>query len=157
MAYGRRMSFRLPLSALLSQALAAFTIEFEREIGEAGFGDLSLALGSNALRFLGEDGLRIGEVAALAGVSKQAASQQVAYLEKQGYVQVGPDPEDSRAKVVRLTAKGRRSQEVCRPLLGEVERRWRRRYGREEVRRLRASLEVLVSQLEETLPHYPSR
>lgn len=150
--------FRLPLSALFAQALAAFTLEFEREVADAGFPDLSLALGSNALRFLDSDeDLRIGAIAARAGVSKQAASQQVAHLEKHGYVEVGPDPEDSRAKVVRLTPRGRRSQEVCRPLLDKVEHRWEERYGPEVVRSLRTSLEALVIQLEDTLPHYPSR
>lgn len=151
------MAFRLPLSALLSQALAAFTVEFEQEVADAGFPDLTLALGSNVLRFLDEDGLRVGRIASLAGVSKQAVSQQVGYLEKRGYVEVATDPDDSRAKLIRLTERGTLSQEVCRPLLGTIEERWERRYGHVPVRGLRESLETVLSQLDETLPHYPSR
>ncbi len=149
------MPFPLPLPALLSQALAAFTIEFEQEMAEAGFPELSLALGANVMRFLGEDGLRIGALAELAGVSKQAISQQVAYLEKHGFVYTEADPADSRAKIVRLTERGLKSQEVCRPLFGAVERHWRRRYGRHDVLALRDALEAIVGQLDDELPHYP--
>lgn len=92
----------------------------------------------------------------LAGVSKQAISQQVGHLEKCGYITTEPDPADSRAKIVRLTARGLRSQEVCRPLFGTVERRWRRRYGRDKVFALRDSLEAIVGQIDDELPHYPT-
>jgi DNA-binding MarR family transcriptional regulator len=151
------MAFRLPLSALLSQVLTAFTAEFEEQVSASGYPELSLALGSNVLRFLDEKGLRIGALAQLAGVTKQALSQQVAYLEKHGYVTVEPDPDDQRAKVVRLTARGRETRDVCRPLFADIERRWQRRYGRDEVRRLREALEALAGQLGERLPHYPAR
>jgi len=147
---------RQPLSALLSQLLALFTAEWEREMAEAGFGDLTLATGSNVLRFLGEEGLRIGAIAQRAGVSKQAISQQVAYLERRGYVRVEPDPHDSRAKVVSLTERGQATREVARPLFWTLEERWAERYGAEEVARLRQALEAVVSQLGGGLPHYPA-
>jgi len=149
-------TFQLPLSALLSQVLTAFTVEFERELAQAGWPEMSLSMGSNVMRFLDEDGLRIGTIAELAGVSKQAISQQVAFLERNGYVAVGPDPHDSRAKVVRLTEHGRSTRDVCRPLFGTVQQRWERRYGRAEIRQLRAALEAVVGQLDDGLPHYPS-
>lgn len=151
----RGIAFRPPLSALLSQVLTAFTIEFERGVADSGHPEMSLAMGSNVMRFLGEDGLRIGAIADLAGVSKQAVSQQVAYLEKHGYVAVEPDPADDRAKVVRLTERGFETRDVCRPLFATIERRWERRYGRDVVRCLRESLEAVVSQLDADLPHYP--
>ena len=152
------MAFQLPISALLAQALSAFTTEFDRAVASAGFPDLSLALGSNVLRFLDEEhGIRSSMIASLAGVSKQAVSQQVVYLAEHGYVTITPDPADSRAKLVRLTKMGRRSQEVCRPIFGSIEQRWKRHYGRDEMRSLRTSLEAVVAQLDGTLPHYPVR
>lgn len=151
------MAFRMPLSALLAQALAAFTVEFEQEIADAGYPDLSLALGSNVLRFLDEEGLRIGEIAERAGVSKQAISQQVTYLEKHGYLRVEPDPDDSRARLVYLTRRGRTSQERCRPLFGVVERRWQARFGTDNVHSLREALEAIVEQVGARYPHYPAR
>ncbi len=151
------MTFRLPLSALLSQVLTAFTTEFDHDVVAAGYPELSLPLGSNVMRFLSEDGLRIGIIAELAGVSKQAISQQISYLERHGYVAVEPDPGDNRAKVVRLTRLGTETRDVCRPLFATIERRWQRVYGADEVRRLRDALEALTSQLDSHLPHYPPR
>jgi DNA-binding MarR family transcriptional regulator len=151
------MTIPLPLSALLAQALAAFTMDFEREVAAAGYPDLSLALGSNVLRLLDEHGMRIGSIAERAGVTKQAISQQVAYLERHGYVSVEPDPEDSRAKVVRLTNRGRDSQDACRPLFGVLERRWRARYGSGHVVALRDSLDAIVGQVDMELAHYQPR
>lgn len=150
------MSFRLPLSALLSQVLTAFTSEFESEVAAAGHPELSLALGSNILRFLDEEGLRMGSLAELAGVSKQAISQQVAYLEQHGHVAVEPDPDDGRARVVRLTTFGAQTRAVCRPLFGTIEQRWEERYGSDSVGRLREALESLVDDLGDGLPHYPT-
>lgn len=147
------MTFRLPLSALLSQVLTAFTAEFEQEVAAAGYPELSLSLGSNVMRFLSEEGLRIGIIAELAGVSKQAISQQVTYLERHGYVAVEPDPDDNRAKVVRLTPLGAETRDVCRPLFGTIEQRWQRRYGVDHVRGLRAGLEALSRQLDSPPPH----
>lgn len=147
---------RLPLSALLSQALAAFTEDFEQELAAAGHGDVSLALGSNVLRFLGPDeGLRVGAIAELAGVSKQAISQQLVHLERIGQVEVGPDPRDGRAKVVRLTREGVATRDVARSLFGLVERRWARRHGDTTVRALRTALEEVVGALDDDLPHAP--
>lgn len=119
--------------------------EFERRLAAAGFPDLSFALGNNVLRSLNtERGVRLGSLVESSGVTKQAISQQVAYLQERGYVVVEPDPTDSRAKLVWLTEKGRRSQEVARPEFGTVERAWRRRYGREAIDQLRATLEEIV-------------
>lgn len=126
----------------------AYTIEFEVALAEAGHPDLSLALGTNVVRFLNGDGLRVGAIAELAGVSKQAISQQVAYLEAKGYVVLRPDPDDSRAKLVHLTERGRESQAVARPLFRSIERRWAQRLGRHEVQQMRAALETVVGRLE---------
>lgn len=125
-------------------------------MAHAGYPELTLALGSNVMRFLGQDGLRIGTIAQLAGVSKQAVSQQVGYLERHGYVTVEPDPADQRAKVVHLTQRGWKTRDVCRPLFGDIEERWDRHYGG-DVRRLRASLEAVAAQLEQGLPHHPPK
>jgi DNA-binding MarR family transcriptional regulator len=138
----------LPLQELLMRVYRAYTVEFEDAMGEAGHPDLTLALGTNVLRFLDRDGLRIGAIADLAGVSKQAISQQVGFLESKGYVVVVPDAEDSRAKVVTLTERGRLSGDIARPLFRTIERRWAQRLGRDEMRGARAALETLVERLE---------
>ena len=56
------LASRLPLSALLSQVLIAFTIELDREVNltrttaSVGTTAPSLAMWSNVLRFVGERG-----------------------------------------------------------------------------------------------------
>ena len=66
----------LPLSALLSRALLAFAIEFERE------SDLSLAISAIVLRVLNENGAPVRDLPILTGVSKQAISMALGFLRK---------------------------------------------------------------------------
>jgi DNA-binding MarR family transcriptional regulator len=136
---------RPPLSALLGAVQGEFAREFEQRLAAAGYPDLSLPLGSNVLRFVGAEGVRLGALAEQAGVSKQAISQQVAHLAARGYVVIEPDPDDHRAKRVRLLARGAEAQRVYRDLFAAVERSWARRYGTERVRQLRALLEEVAA------------
>ena len=86
----------------------------------------------------------MGSLAEMSGVTKQAISQQVAYLEARGYVAVEPDAADSRAKLVRLTKKGQRSIEAGLSLFAAVERDWGQRFGSDEIRHLRILLEDIL-------------
>ena len=141
------MKQKTPLSELLNQVLVAYADEFEQRLATAGFTELSLPLGANVLRFLNGRGVRISALAQQSRVTKQAISQQVAYLENLGYVTVNSDPEDKRAKVVRLTERGRHARSLTGPLFSNVERSWTRRIGRKHVRGLRASLETVATEL----------
>ena len=131
---------RLPLPALLSRVLLAFAIEFERE------SDLSLAISANVLRVLDEKGVRVRDLPLLTGVSKEAISMAMGILQKRRFAVVEPDPAGSRAKVVRLTPKGREAQDAYRQLLGIIEERWQARFGKDTIRTLRESLERLVGE-----------
>jgi DNA-binding MarR family transcriptional regulator len=136
-----------PLSTLLSRVSAAFTAEFERRLSDAGFPDLTFSLGTNVLRFLRPGPVRMSSLAEMSGVTKQAISQQVAYLEAHGYVAVEPDAADSRAKLVRLTPMGQRSNEAAESLFAAVERDWRNRFGGEDLRQLRTLLEGILDRI----------
>ncbi len=128
----------LPLVALLSRALLAFAIEFERE------SDLSLAMSANVVRVLDKEGVRVRDLPLLTGVSKEAVAMSLTFLTKQGYAFVEPDASGSRAKVVQMTAKGRKAQKGYRHLVEAVEKRWQSRFGNDSVETLRESLERLV-------------
>ena len=128
----------LPLSALLSRVLLAFAIEFERE------SDLSLAISANVLRVLDESGVRIQDLPLLTGVSKEAIQMAMGVLEKKSVVVVEPGPNGSRAKVARLTNKGKEAKAAYHHLLGIIEQRWRERFGEDNLRALREPLEGLV-------------
>jgi DNA-binding MarR family transcriptional regulator len=131
---------RPPLSALLSQVLLAFTIEFELE------SELSLAISANVMRLLGGEGVRVRDLPRISGVSKEAIAMAVGFLERGGYAAVEPDPTASRVKVVRLTPKGRATGDADRRLLDDVEKRWRARFGDGAITALRAALERLVGE-----------
>jgi hypothetical protein len=88
-------------------------------------------------------------------MSKEAISLSVAFLERHGRVVVEPDPTASRAKLARLTPRGREDQDTYSRLLGVVEERWQARFGAGDVERLRESLEGLVDQSEGGKPRYP--
>ena len=85
------------MSTLLSRVNAAFTADFEWRLSAAGFPDLTFSLGTNVLRFPRPGPVRMSLLAEMSGVTKQAISQQVAYLEVHGYVIVEQDAADSRA------------------------------------------------------------
>ena len=69
-------------------------------------------------------------------------------LEGRGYVRRVPDPEDGRAKVVRLTARGRRYVAEARRSLLALESRVRRQLGDRRYEQLRQSLESLIGEAE---------
>ena len=100
---------RLPLSALLSRALLAYTLEFERESAVA------LPLAANVVRVLDESGVPMSEVPQRGGISKEAVAMAMTALKKGGYVVV-------EEKTVRLTTRGREAQERAQRLHAEVGR-----------------------------------
>lgn len=130
----------LPLPALLSRVLLAFAIEFESE------SDLSLAVCANVVRVLDEKGVRVRDLPQVSGVSKEAIAVSLSFLTKRGYAVVEADKSAGRAKVARLTRKGRTAQEAYLQLLGEIEQGWHARFGNDAIRALRKSLERLVGE-----------
>jgi DNA-binding MarR family transcriptional regulator len=155
----------LPLPSLLSRGLFAFAVEFEREF------DLSLAISANVVRVLNETGVRVRELPLLTGVSKEAISMALGFLQKKGMAVVEPDPAASRAKIARLTPKGRAAQDAYHRLVEIIEERWKTRFGERSIRTLWELLERFVAEpgavkpypdgwrarvpTPNTWPHYP--
>jgi DNA-binding MarR family transcriptional regulator len=137
----------LPLVAVLSRLEAAFTAEFDRRLRESEFCSLSLAHSRNVLRHLDDGPLRHGRLGELAGVSKQAISQQVAHLQRDGLVEVTGDAVDQRAKVVALTERGRRARCLVVATFAEIERDWEGLLGADELPAARRSLAELLDQV----------
>jgi DNA-binding MarR family transcriptional regulator len=80
-----------------------------------------------------------------ARVTKQAMMLLVDDLESRGYVRRVADPTDSRAKVVRLTARGRGAAAECRRAVQAVEKEAAGVLGDRRYDLLRESLELLAS------------
>ena len=96
------------------------------------------------LSFVPAGGERLTRMASDAGLTKQALAQAIEPLEAGGYVEVVPDPSDGRARLVRLTDRGREVNETVRRHLADVERRWARRVGEERYAVARAVLADLA-------------
>lgn len=135
---------RVPLVGLLGRAHALFVAEFEERLRAEGLEQLSLAHASNVLRHLADGPRRASHLVTQCGVTKQAVSQQISHLERNGYVAVCPDESDQRARLVALTAKGECAHELVRRLFTEVEDSWVERIGEADAAALRRGLtEVL--------------
>src|SRR5205085_9435603 len=91
-------------------------------------------------------GTRLTELAKRARISKQGMMLLVDELEERGYVRRVPDTEDGRAKLVRLTARGRNYVSEARRTMAAVESRARRELGWRRFAAFRAALEELVGE-----------
>jgi len=166
------MASAAALPVLLSQALVAFTVEFDNESehriahwttnGGRGAGPsgapwlVSQVLWVNVLQYIGEEGIRVGELHARARTDVDLLNG----LRRWGYVNTEPDVRAGRSGslnqdvLVSMTAAGRHAQEVWRPLAAEIEQRWRSRFGGEAIDALRRSLAGLRDRFRVDLPLY---
>src|ERR1700691_5332206 len=127
-----------PLPALLSPALVAFTIKFDNEFehrmphrtsNHGGSREdpwlVSLAMWSNCMQFIGEEGVPVGKLEDLARTTTNLNG-----MGRWGEVVVEPDPANNRPKppraqwIIRATPKGLQALEVWRPLFAVIETRW---------------------------------
>ena len=165
------MADQLPLSALLSQALIAFTIEFDNEFehqtphrttthtsaGAPGQVPwlVSMVMWTKFLRFVPDDGIAIGEFKRQAALTKKELKMWLPRLATWwGYITVDKTAaEDPSNWLIRPSRGGQKAFEVWKPLTGVIESRWEKRFGKNIIDELRRSLQSLVDQLN---PEFPS-
>lgn len=88
-----------------------------------GFGEVRPAYGSVLLPLFEEDGLRMGEVAARARLSKQTMTTLVRLMERNGLVRRERDREDRRAYRIHLTPRARSFRPVAERVLADLDDR----------------------------------
>jgi DNA-binding MarR family transcriptional regulator len=91
----------------LARTLRVYNRRLVSQLQARGFDDFSPAF-PPLLSNLDMDGTRIGVLAQRAGVTRQAAGQLLAAIERCGYVERLEVASDARATLVRFTARGRR-------------------------------------------------
>ena len=106
---------------------------------ERGFADFDAAY-LNVFQYPGPHGARPSEVAARRGISKQAANYLLGELERLGYLERRPDPDDLRSKRIALTPRGLSAVRVIRDAVSEMEAAWARQLGRKRFAELRGLL-----------------
>jgi DNA-binding MarR family transcriptional regulator len=134
-------------SRLLLEAFRSLEGEIQLGLADRDLFDLRPSHAA-ALLLVDRSGSRLTDLAARAGVTRQAMMQVVDALARSGSVRRMPDPVDGRAKLVRLTARGLRQRAEARRTLGAVEARIRRQLGDRRYEALRITLEELA-QVEE--------
>ena len=109
------------LGFLLAKASQRWNELLQEAFAREGFPEVRASYGSVLLPLFEEDGLRIGEVAGRARLSKQTMTTMVRLAERNGLVERRPDPADRRATRVHLTTKGLRFKPVAERVLAELD------------------------------------
>jgi DNA-binding MarR family transcriptional regulator len=127
------------IGALLRMPLEVVRRRMLDRLHERGFTDLD-APHLNVLQYPGPEGRRPSDLAAQLRMSKQALNYLLGELERLGYLERRPDPDDLRSKRIALTARGRSIVPVIRQAVADVESEWAAQLGAERFSELRALL-----------------
>jgi DNA-binding MarR family transcriptional regulator len=106
---------------------------------ERGFADFDAAY-LNVFQYPGPQGARPSDLAVRLRISKQALNHLLGQLEKLGYVERQPDPDDLRSKRIALTARGNSAIRVIREAVAEIEASWAQQLGTKRITQLRQLL-----------------
>ena len=130
------------LGILLREPFRIGSELLHERLAERGHPDVRAPHG-DVLQYLDAGGTRVSELARRAQITKQSMAELVAHLERHGYVERVPDPEDRRAKLVRATRRADDVYAIARYVVAEIEHDWTRRLGAEKMRLLHELLEEL--------------
>jgi DNA-binding MarR family transcriptional regulator len=131
------------LGYLLAKASQRWNELLQHGFATAGFPEVKASYGSVLIPLFEEDGLRMGEIARRARLSKQTMTTMVRLCERDGLVERRPDPHDRRATRVHLTAKATRFRTKAEAVLAALEDEANTVLGPRDRRSLRRSLTAL--------------
>ena len=132
------------LGWLLAKASQRWNEQLAAAFHDAGFPEARPSYGSVLVPLVEEDGLRMGELAARAGLSKQAMTTLVRSVEEAGLVSRARDASDGRAYRVSLTPRGNELRAVAERALAELSARVGAQLSASELRMLVVSLRKVV-------------
>jgi DNA-binding MarR family transcriptional regulator len=133
----------LPLVGLLAEVKNAISDELYARLHEAGYGDIRPAHGCVFGFIERTGGARLTALADRSGLTKQAVGEAVADLERLGYVERVPDPGDGRAKIIRLSERGREAAAAAELIFADIEGRFIADVGEERFDEFRDTLRRL--------------
>jgi DNA-binding MarR family transcriptional regulator len=114
---------RTPLIALVERAARALQVDMVRAAHARGHGDIRLS--HNAVfGTLSTRGDRSVDLAARAGMTRQSMGEVVRDMTARGLLEMVPDPEDGRAKLVRYTERGLAEAQAGHRYITELEERF---------------------------------
>ena len=135
---------RNDLGFLLAKATQRWNELLEERFSSSGWGEVRPSYGSILVPLFEEDGLRMGELARRARLSKQTMTTMVRLLECDGLVRREPDPDDGRAFRIVLTGKARRFEPVAERTLDELGALARERLGEQGLQTVKHGLKEWI-------------
>ena len=111
------------LGFLLAKASQRWNELLAERFLEHGYGEVRPSYGSVLLPLFEEDGLRMGQIAERARLSKQTMTTMVRLSERDGLVYRLRDPDDARAFRIYLTERAREFRPVAGHILRELDAR----------------------------------
>src|SRR5579884_540181 len=133
---------RRMIGALLRGPAQAIVARLDRDLRAAGYTDLRPAH-FVVFQHLKPTGSHLTDLAEQAQITKQSMSYLVDYLEAHGYVERVADPAYGRARIIRLTKRGRDLEGEARAIIGRIEAEWANQLGADRFEQLREALKEL--------------
>lgn len=130
------------LVTLIRRLHLAIRAELTDELRARGYDDITPAH-IYVFQTPGPDGVRPTELAERTLMTKQAMNHLLDGLEHRGYLERVAGTEDGRARVVRLTSKGRELTKLIQETSIAIERRWETELGARRTAEVRSALEHL--------------
>jgi DNA-binding MarR family transcriptional regulator len=128
----------------LAKASQRFNELLHERFAARGHPEVRPAYGSLLIPLWAQDGLRMGELAARARLSKQTMTTMVRLMERDGLLTRRRDPADGRASLVELTPRGRRLRGVADEVLAELDALVASRMGHERAQALSRALQEVM-------------
>ena len=119
----------ITLIALFRQTGKLMVDELIERLHAAGYSEATAAH-HPLFESIDPEGTRLTVLAGRAGMTHQSMGELVAELERRGYLERRQDPSDGRARLVRLTPKGRRMVRRAVQAAAEIEAAWTERFRR---------------------------
>jgi DNA-binding MarR family transcriptional regulator len=134
----------LDFGILLGLGYQTFVDELNSWMADQGFADLGRNYGY-VFRALHEEPLQLNQLAERLGMTNQGALKIVNEMESRDYVDRHDDPQDGRAKLLKLAARGKAAVKAARRFHSSFELALRKRLGAAKVDALRAALEAMIT------------
>lgn len=129
----------MSLTAALLSAAGSLVEDIQNGVVALGYGDIRPTHGFVFTR-ISLAGATVTEIAEHLGFTRQAASQIVDELERKGYVERRPHPDDARARLVLLTPLGRQCTRAAEAAAVEAVQPWVEMLGEKRLLALRDEL-----------------
>jgi DNA-binding MarR family transcriptional regulator len=130
----------------IARWLELVTTRLRADLAASGMRDFPQLRGSHRrlLQMIPPPGIRITDLAALAGMTKQALGEFADWLEREGFIASGHDPSDGRVRLVTRTAKGDSAAATAQRAIEAVERTWSAEIGAERFATMKQALRDLA-------------